>query len=60
MDGDGMPCLAGSCAEIEGFGKRILARGTGWVLRKTSNRGLAEGWIELRFLVFGPVFFMCC
>ena len=29
MDGDGMPCLAGSCAEIEGFGERILARGTG-------------------------------
>ncbi len=29
------------------------------ILRRTSNRGPAEGWIELRRLVFGPVFFMC-
>ena len=29
MDDDGMPCLTGSCAEIGGFGERILARGTG-------------------------------
>ena len=47
----------------------LISRGSGngfWreepvgVLRRTSNRGPAEGWIELRWLVFGPVFFMCC
>ena len=38
-----MSCLAGSCAEIEGSGNGFWCEEPVGVLRKTSNRGPAEG-----------------
>ena len=44
---------------LRGSGNGFGREGPVGILRKTSNRGPAEGRIELRRLVFGPVFFMC-
>ena len=49
MDGDGMPCLAGSCAETEGFGERILVRGAGWGSEEDIQpwSGRRVNWVEV-------------